>query len=370
MNTLTGDVLTPQGWVRGVLLMEAGYIQDVRGERVSEQAALQADTPKYIPGFIDLHVHGSHGVDLMSEGESLAHIAAHQVRYGTTAFLATTMTAPMDKVVRVMHCIADYLAHEPVAEHAAVLGVHLEGPYISKERLGAQPDETRDGVLAEIKALHNIAPIRVITVAPEAMSDALLIQHLSDMGMRVQIGHSSGSYEQGVHALAHGASGFTHLFNGMTGLHHREPGMVGAALAHAQYAELIPDLLHVHPGAIRTALRCIPDLYCETDATSATGMPDGEYALGSQTVYKCSGGVRVASGSLAGSVLTMIDALRNLHSIGLSVMDASRRLSAIPAQYLGLSTRGALTTGAVADVVEVDRDLQRSATYVRGVRYE
>ena len=114
-----------------------------------------------------------------------------------------------------------------------------------------------------------------------------------------------------------GASGFTHLFNAMSPLHHREPGIVGAALAHAEYAELIPDLLHVHPGAIRVALRAIPCLYCVTDSTAAAGMPDGEYKLGSHTVTKCLGGVRLPDGTLAGSTLTMDQALRNLVKIGL-----------------------------------------------------
>ena len=132
----------------------------------------------------------------------------------------------------------------------------------------------------------------------------------------VQIGHSAGSYEDGVAALAAGATGFTHLFNAMTGLHHREPGMAGAALAHAQRAEIIPDLLHVHPGAIRVALRAIPGLYCVTDSTAAAGMPDGDYRLGRHTVTKCLGGVRLADGTLAGSTLTMDQALRNLVGLG------------------------------------------------------
>ncbi len=148
--------------------------------------------------------------------------------------------------------------------------------------------------------------------------------------MRLQIGHTLGSYEDGVAALEAGASSFTHLYNAMTGLHHREPGIVGAALAHARYAELIPDLLHVHPGAIRVALRSIPCLYCVTDSTAAAGMPDGQYKLGSHTVTKCLGGVRLPDGTLAGSTLTMDQALRNLVKIGLPLAEASQRLSQFP----------------------------------------
>ena len=146
-----------------------------------------------------------------------------------------------------------------------------------------------------------------------------LIRTLSERGVRMQIGHTLGSYEEGVAALAAGATSFTHLYNAMSPLHHREPGIVGAALAHAKYAELIPDLLHVHPGAMRVALRSIPCLYCVTDSTAAAGMPDGEYKLGSHTVTKCLGGVRLADGTLAGSTLTMDQALRNLVKIGLPI---------------------------------------------------
>src|SRR3978361_169701 len=164
-----------------------------------------------------------------------------------------------------------------------------------------------------------------------------VIQEMAARGVRVQLGHSLGTYDDAVNALKHGARGFTHLFTAMSPLHHRDPGMVGAALAHAEYAELIPDLLHVHPGAIRAALRAIPRLYCVTDSTAATGMPDGSYTLGRQTVHKCLGGVRLADGTLAGSTLTMDQALRNMVGLGLSVEDASRRVATHAADFLGLS---------------------------------
>src|SRR5205085_374556 len=174
---------------------------------------------------------------------------------------------------------------------ARVLGVHLEGPYINKGKLGAQPDYARPVSLDELKELDALAPVRLLTLAPEVPGNLEAIPQLVAAGFRVQIGHTLGTYEDGVQALQRGARGFTHLFNAMTPLHHRMPGMVGAALAHARFAEVIPDLLHVHPGAIRAALRSIPCLYCVTDSTAATGMPDGEYRLGRQPVTKCLGGV-------------------------------------------------------------------------------
>jgi N-acetylglucosamine-6-phosphate deacetylase len=254
---------------------------------------------------------------------------------------------------------------------ARVLGVHLEGPYINPGKLGAQPDYARPVSLDELARLHAIAPIRLITLAPEVPGNIQTLPVLIGAGYRVQIGHSAGSYEQGVEALALGATGFTHLFNAMSGLHHREPGMVGAALAHGRYAEIIPDLLHVHPGAIRVALRSIPGLYCVTDSTAAAGMPDGDYKLGRHTVTKCMGGVRLPDGTLAGSTLTMDEALRNLvDRLGLELADASRRVSTLAANYLGLADRGRLQPGAWADAVVLDRDLQLKDVFVEGVAIE
>jgi len=197
------------------------------------------------------------------------------------------------------------------------------------------------------------------------------VESLVAAGYKVQIGHTLGTYEDGIEALSRGARGFTHLFNAMTALHHREPGMVGAALAHAQYSEIIPDLLHAHPGAIRVALRSIPCLYCVTDSTAAAGMPDGQYKLGRHKVTKCLGGVRLADGTLAGSTLTMDQALRNLvNELGLDLPDASRRVSTYAADYLGTTDRGRLAPGAWGDVVVLDRDLQLTDVYVEGASLE
>ncbi|OYU75578.1 MAG: N-acetylglucosamine-6-phosphate deacetylase, partial [Burkholderiales bacterium PBB5] len=249
---------------------------------------------------------------------------------------------------------------------ARVLGVHLEGPYINPGKLGAQPDFARPASLDELKALHALAPIRLITLAPELPGNLDWIPELLAAGFRVQVGHSAGSYEDGVAALQRGASGFTHLFNAMTGLHHRAPGMAGAALAHARYAEIIPDLLHVHPGAIRAALRAIPCLYCVTDSTAAAGMPDGDYKLGSHQVTKCMGGVRLPDGTLAGSTLTMDQALRNLVGMGLEIEDASRRVSTHAADFLGLHDRGRLAPDAWADVLVLDTALALKQVYIEG----
>ena len=362
---MEGYILTPQGFVLGALEYEDGRIRHVDGDPVPESQVRDGAHPILLPGFIDTHVHGGGGSDTMEGGAAIEQIVRTHVRHGTTSLLATTMTAPMNEIEAAMRALAP-ACRTRLPGSARVLGVHLEGPYINPGKLGAQPDFARPASVEEIRTLHALAPIRLITLAPELPGNLELIAPLRRAGFHVQIGHTAGTYEDGVAALERGAGGFTHLFNAMTGLHHRAPGMVGAALAHARYAEIIPDLLHVHPGAIRTALRAVPCLFCVTDSTAAAGMPDGDYNLGSHRVTKCLGGVRLADGTLAGSTLTMDQALRNLVGLGLSIEEASRRTATHAADYLGLGDRGRLVEGVHADIVVFDRDLKLKGVIAEG----
>ncbi|WP_341959669.1 N-acetylglucosamine-6-phosphate deacetylase [Pseudomonas sp. RC10] len=360
------NILTPDGWIRGQLQHRDGRVTRIDGAPCDPQ---DNDLPYVLPGFIDLHVHGGGGNDIMEGAEGFATIAHTHLRFGTTSMLATTMTAPAAEIGQILEQLGGYCQRR-ASETARVLGVHLEGPYINPGKLGAQPNHAHAALLSEIEHYLSLAPIKVITIAPEIAGHVELIKALASQGVRLQIGHTLGSYEEGVKALEAGATSFTHLYNAMSPLHHREPGIVGAALAHARYAELIPDLLHVHPGAIRVALRSIPCLYCVTDSTAATGMPDGEYKLGSHTVTKCLGGVRLPDGTLAGSTLTMDQALRNLVKIGLPLAEASQRLSQFPADYLGIEERGRLQPGTWADAVYLDRHLKLTAVMVEGETLE
>lgn len=374
-RTLEGHILTPDGFVRGQLgIGETGRIASITGDAVSSDAVRASALPLFLPGFIDCHVHGGAGHDIMEGGRAAAHIAKLHAEHGTTSLLATTMTAPHSDLEKAFSGLAAVLAtgqggidgRRPFG--ARILGVHLEGPYINPGKLGAQPDFARPLLTTELRELSNMAPIRLITLAPEMPGNLEVIRSLCDAGFRVQLGHSLASYEEGVAALEKGAAGFTHLFNAMTAFHHREPGLAGAALAHATYAEIIPDLLHVHPGAIRVALKAIPRLFCVTDSTSATGMPDGEYRLGRHTVTKCMGGVRLADGTLAGSTLTLDQALRNLvNEFKLDLAEASQRVSTFAADYLGERDRGRLAPGTWADIVRLDRDLNIEDVFVEGV---
>ena len=370
-KTIAGRILTPQGFVDGRIEWQAdGRIARIEGTPVELASARDGNAPLVLPGFIDLHVHGGGGHDIMEGGDAAARVAELHASHGTTAMLATTMTAPMSDLTLAFGALGPVVANRgPRA--ARVLGVHLEGPYINPGKLGAQPNFARPVLQDEIARLNALAPIRLITLAPETAGNMDAIEQLCAAGYRVQIGHTLGSYEDGVKALQRGAGGFTHLFNAMTGMHHREPGMVGAALAHATYSEIIPDLLHAHVGAIKVALRAIPCLYCVTDSTAAAGMPDGDYKLGRHKVTKCLGGVRLPDGTLAGSTLTMDQALRNLvDALGLDLADASKRVSTYAADHLGVPDRGRLQAGAWADAVVLDRDLKLTDVIVEGVSIE
>lgn len=350
---LHGQVLGPGGWVDGHVQWLAGRVTKVEGVPLTQERRSAGAPPLIVPGFIDLHVHGGGGRDTMEGRDAVTAMARVHAQHGTTALLATTMTAPVQEIEAALHAVAPQcIERDP--QCARVLGVHLEGPYISPEQLGAQPSHAKPATLEEVMRLHAIAPIRVLTLAPEMPGNLALIPPLVAAGIRVQVGHTRATYEEALQALQRGATGFTHLFNAMGPMHHRAPGAVGAALAHAEHAELIPDLLHVHPGAIHAALRAVPGLFAVTDATAAAGMPDGQYPLGQHIVHKCMGGVRLPDGTLAGSALTMDQALRNLVQIGLSVAQACARVSTNAARYLGLHDRGTLAQGSWADMVVLD----------------
>lgn len=361
---LQGRIVTETGVVDGTLTFGNAI------ERVEPGGG--GDTI-IVPGFIDLHVHGGNAADVMEGADAVRTMAGLHGRHGTTTLLATTITAPPDEVIAGLSGIAEAM-EAPDADAADILGAHLEGPFISPNKLGAQPDAAHGADLDLLRQMLEICTIRVATIAPDMGADdpidpdmlSAFIALLTDSGARVQLGHSPCSYETAVDAFGRGASGVTHLFNAMSALHHREPGLTGAALAHAEYGELIPDLMHVHPGAMRVGLRAIPKLYAVSDATSATGMPDGDYRLGRHTVHKCQNGVRLADGTLAGSALTMDRAFANLVGIGLDLVDAARRTATNAAAYLGLTDRGRLAPGQRADLVVLNSDLTLRHVYKKG----
>lgn len=353
-----GHILTPDGWVDGRIEFDS-HVLAIEADEVA------ADAPFIIPGFVDLHVPGGGGADVM-QGEAAVRTAAQlHARHGTTSFLPATITAPEDELVKALAGIGKVQTARETGE-ARVLGAHMEGPFINPVRLGAQPPFARDPDPAFVEILADEGVVKLVTLAPEITGGLDMIRQLAQAGIVVQIGHSDADYETACAALDAGARGFTHLFNAMSPLRHREPGVAGAALAHGEYAALIPDGIHVAPGAMKVALRSIPKLFVVTDATAAAGMPDGEYPLGSHTVTKHDGGVFLGDGTLAGSALTMDRALANLLDMGLSLDEASHRTSTYPADFIGRLDRGRIQTGAWADLALLDTAHKLVEVFVEG----
>ena len=370
MKHLVGHILTKEGWHDGWVEFDRRIVAIGTSDAKSH-----ADGPYIVPGFIDLHVPGGGGSDAMDGPEAVRQLARTHAAFGTTALAPTMVTAPHEDLMAAAAGIAQVQADRRTGE-ARVLGAHVEGPFLNEARLGAQPPFATAPDPALMDRLMETVEVKIATLAPELEGALDLIRRLTDRGVAVQIGHSDATYEIALAAFDAGATGFTHLFNAMSPMHHRSPGVAGAALARATYAALIPDFQHVHEGAVRAALRAIPKLFCVTDAGAAAGMPDGQYTLGRARVTQqgdavhlvggTTGGAAGAAPVLAGSALTMDRALSNLLSLGLALDDAVARLSTYPAEFLGIGDRGELAPGNWADLVVLDKASQVDRVFVEG----
>ncbi|MCU6712452.1 N-acetylglucosamine-6-phosphate deacetylase [Paenibacillus sp. J5C_2022] len=327
-----------------------------------------------LPGFIDMHVHGGFGGDFMNaDADSYDRITKFHASQGTTAMLATTMTAPKESIEAVLAAVAAY--REGGMPYAALIGVHLEGPFISVKWPGAQnPAHIRDPQLDWIKAWHEQYPgmIRQLTLAPETNGATAAIAWMSENGIIAAAGHTDAVYSEIIAAADAGLSHAVHTYNAMRGLHHREPGTLGAVLTDDRiHAEIIADGHHVHPAAIRLLLAAKPadKVILITDAIEAAGMPDGDYELGGQAVCVNCGVARLREGNaLAGSSLTMIGAFRfMLEHSGLSAVEISRMASGNAAKELGIYDRtGSIVAGKQADLVLADAEFAVQRTWVQG----
>lgn len=336
-----------------------------------DAAALDLEGGWLVPGFVDTQVNGGGDVLFNDSPDvaTIARIGAAHVRYGTTAFLPTLISGTLDTIERGLDAVdAAIDQREP-----GVMGIHIEGPFLSVERKGIH-DAGNFRPLDDAALALLTRPRRgvvVITLAPEhCPPDA--IRALTRAGVIVSIGHSNASYEQTRAAIAAGARGITHLFNAMSGLHHREPGVVGAALEdRSLYCGLIADGAHVHPAALRIALAARPHdrFMLVTDAMPSVGGVRSEFILNGELIRVEDGVCLNAAGILAGCDLDMASAVRNMHGLGLSVEEASAMASANPAAFLGLSDRiGRLAPGCNADFVWLDSHLQVRGTWIGGTR--
>lgn len=329
-----------------------------------------------VPGFIDIHIHGSMGHDVMDASEeALQFISSSILKSGTTSFLATTMTMSQADIEESLEAIRLFMEHQEnefsfkKVNGARLIGAHLEGPFINPAYKGAQNEKyvqkpSRDWIEPHIKT------IKMITLAPEMDEGFKFTKSLKDTDIVLAIGHSGCDYETAVEAFNEGFHHITHCFNAMTGLHHRRPGVVGAALTKPFTLDIIADEIHIHPDFMGpfAKLKGLQQTILITDAMSAAMMPEGEYSLGGQKVIVKEGSCRLDDGTLAGSVLRMDQALRNLlEKSDLNFFEIIRMLSENPARRLGLfSEIGSLEVGKKADIVLLDENYQITRVFVNG----
>jgi len=333
-----------------------------------------------VPGFVDLHVHGGGGADVMDAAEdegAIGQIARFHAAHGTTSWLATTMTAPRRELARAVEGAARAMERGAADGGAEMLGLHLEGPFLNPRRCGAQnPAAIRPFDRVEMEELleRGRGAVRLVTLAPEC-GDALRgIGALRGRGVTVSIGHSEADAATVRRAIEAGASHVTHLFNAMNPLHHREPGIVGTALIRDELTvELICDGFHVHPDVVRLvfSVKRRDRIALVTDAIAAAGMPDGDgYWLGGLPVIVKEGkAVLRDGGNLAGSCLTMDEALkRTIAFTGLTLAEVLPALTLNPARQIGADDRkGSIEVGKDADLVVLGPDLSVVRTFVGGV---
>ena len=377
-----GRVLTPTAEIPDAgILVRDGEIEAV-GPRSGMTAPANAEEISAkdkiaIPGFVDVHIHGAGGRDVMEASpEALNVVAETLAKHGTTSMVATTVTAGTNETIRSVEGIAKFIAgqHETERPRAEVLGIHFEGPFLSAVRRGVHPVEDLKLPTVELleKFLHAAAGnAQILTIAPELLGAMPCIDAARKAGMVVSMGHTDATYEQARAGIAHGVKHATHVYNAMRPFSHRDIGVIGAVLTSPEvYAELIADGIHVEEAAMRVLVQAKgpSGVVLVSDGISATGMPDGKYMLGGIEVTVSGGVCRDSEGKLAGSTLTLDRALRNIVKLGSSLADAVRMLTLNPATVLGIEfKKGSLRVGADADIVLLNADLQISGVWTRGI---
>ncbi len=335
--------------------------------KLSGEADIDAKGAYLVPGFVDIHTHGAMGEDF-SDGiaEGMQPMADYYAAHGVTSFLATTMTLKEEVLTPAMNVIRDFKGKGG----AKCAGVHLEGPFLGYAKRGAQAAENLhapDCAMFDRLNAESGNKVRLVTVACEEPGAMDFISHVAKYAT-VSLGHTSCNYDQAMEAFGRGASHATHLFNGMDGLHHRTPGIVAAAMDADASVELICDGLHIHPAVIRLVHRLYGTrLNLISDSLRCAGMPDGDYMLGGQPITM-SGGKATLTGTstLAGSSISMLDAVRNVVRFGLPLADAVYCASTAPADAVRLYDIGRISAGCAADLLLLGEDLELKAVFVDG----
>ena len=327
-----------------------------------------------MPGFIDIHVHGGNGSDVMDTTyEAINAISLYKIQEGVTSFCPTTVTARTNKTYAAIEAVNEAVSRG--VGGARILGMFLEGPYINPKFKGAHPEEyIRDISMDEINELldKGRGNINSIAIAPEMPNAVDVIKELSG-DIKVRLGHSAAAYEETIIGIKAGGSIAIHTYNAMSPFSHRIPGMIGAVLENDEiYNEIICDFIHTHPATVKLLYKAKgPDkTIIITDCIQAGGMPDGNYELGELTVVVKDGIARTETGALAGSTLTMLNAVRNMHQkLGIPLAEAVKMATATPAKAMGVFDRtGDIAEGKLADIIALDEELNLKFVMVGGKR--
>lgn len=374
---VNGIIHTENDLIRnGYLIISNGNIKEINnGTYEGDLPTLSAEGHHVLPGFIDIHIHGGYGEDTMDASfDGLKYLSKKLLSEGTTSFLPTTMTQCNKNIELALSNIVSCQAVQDGKNSADILGVHLEGPFISPDKVGAQnPKYVQSISVEKIKHFQNIAKnqIKIITIAPEIKEADDIIQKLADE-IIFSIGHTTSTFDQVNNFAELGVKHATHFYNACTGFDHRKPGLFGAVWTNKQLkAEIIVDGIHSHPNAIDIAYRLKgnKDLYLITDSMRAKGMSDGSYDLGGQNVNVKYPEARLNSGELAGSILCMIDGFKKLvEYTNASISDLWPLTSLNQAKLLNIDDiTGSIKEGKVADIIIVDSNISLHTTIKGGV---
>ncbi|MET3697547.1 N-acetylglucosamine 6-phosphate deacetylase [Bacillus oleivorans] len=376
---INGEIYTEEKIIEnGYIHIAEGIIQAVGPMETAPshiENQFDANGQKVVPGFIDVHIHGVGGADTMdASNEAYETMARTLPQEGTTSFLATTATQSIEAIEKALQAIALYRKSENKPGKAEMAGVHLEGPFLHPDKAGAQHpsfiQEPNMELFEKWRALSDDS-IRLVTLAPERPNGYQLVEYLKSNGIIASIGHSNAAYDEVKQAIGKGLSHVTHLYNAMRPLHHRDPGVVGAALLHRELtAEIIADGIHVHPKMIEHAIQSkgTDRIVLITDSMRAKCLKNGIYDLGGQEVKVEGRKATLADGTLAGSVLKMKDAVKLIvEDTSFTLVDSIQFTSVNPAKELGLYERkGSLSSGKDADIVVLNQKLDVVLTVCRG----
>lgn len=357
---------------KGSILTENGLIKKINPSITNESEVIDCNGLYVSPGFVDVHIHGAGGYDTMDGTfESINEISKTICKYGTTSFTPTTMTMSKSEILKSMNAIKK--AKLEGTDGSIVLGAHLEGPFINPDAIGAQnPNYLISPTYENFKSMTGdaIDCVVSITMAPEVEGAKELASLLSSKGIRCSIGHTKATYEQAIECIKFGFCHSTHLFNAMTGFTHREPGVVGATFDSNITTETISDGIHISYPSLRVAYKQkgTDKTLLVTDAMCACGMPDGNYSLGGQPVIVKDGSARLENGSLAGSVLTLNKAIKNIYeNTYYQLYEIVKMASFNGAKYCGVDNKkGQIKENFDADLVIFDENIDVKMTIIGG----